>query len=486
MKNLALLLALVACAHPVQSAPAPAELRAEVASCDMTLAVPVDGTNMGATIQGWADRCGLARIGTGRFVITGKLVSSRWNALVLDGDKSIVGSGPASVLVFEGDGISVHPTTGIQSGDWRGISITGDNNLVADLTIDTSSLVNTSEQTHAIHITGPAHNNTIRGLWFQHPVRRDPSGRAWPGGDCIKIASYETTPSSTHILGNQFVTCDRSGVASVGGFDGLIISDNTFHEVGDQDVDVEGAGNVGRSFLANGNIHKLGKRSTSGLAIQVGLRDGFGINVSNSIFDGRGVFFGGVRAVTFANNTIHHRKGDAPTLDFVKVTDEVKIIGNRITRAGTTWPNAVVKIQHHGTGTPGLIEIADTTIRNETPIATALTVQSAHTVRLSNNTFQWAPSTVPAGSTHTLVGIAGLAKRTDVLTVQGNLFTGPAQRALQFNDKDAGIGVVTLTGNTSMVPIFCQRVMTGAFGPLVANGNNWPVPLGNCSFEVGR
>lgn len=450
------------------------------ASCDSTLAATGDDSDMRLTIQALADRCGTVRLGVGRFVIDGKLAWSRFAALELDGGKSIVGSGPATVLVFRGAG---RTTSG---GDYHAISIRGDHNLVADVTIDTSALVDTTEQTHAVHITGPARGNTIRGVWFLHPPRFDLAGVVFPGGDCIKITSYASAPSITTITGNHFVECDRSGIASVGGFESLIVANNTFHSTGDQDFDTEQPEQIGRNLVLDGNVHRVGKRSGGSYAIQVALREATNVSITNSILDGRGVNLYGVKTLVFDGVIVRQRQSGGPTLDITKTSDDLRITDSHIVREATALDNVVVKVQHHHTGMPGLVEISNTTIRNETKVATLVNVQSARGFKLHGDTLQWRPLEVPAGASHTLVAVATTAQRLELLAVSDTTFSGPAARAVQFNDKEFGIGAVTLTGNTSMVPISCQRVTTGAFGPLVSSGNNWPAPLGNCVFEAGK
>lgn len=449
-----------------------------------TLAPPADGSDARDLIQAAILRDGIARLGPGWFVIKAKSPGSRWDCLQLRGRQSIVGSGPSTVLAFEGSGITQHPTTGITSGDCRGISIYGDNNLVADCLIDTSRWVDTSEQTHPVHVTGPARHNTIHGVTFYHPQRFDPAGSPWPGGDCIKIASYDKTPSSTLIEGCHFVECDRSAIASVGGFEALIVKGCIFYSTGDQDIDVEGSEQTGENILLDGNVHRTSKGG--GYAIQIGLREGRNVHVANCILDGRGIFFGGTKRLTLSNTTIVQRQSGAPTVDVVKATDDVRLIGCTIVRAASALPNTVVKVQHHGTGMPGTVDLDGCTIRNETGSASCLNVQSAREVGLRGSRFEWRPSTGQLGATHTLTSVAGLAQRTDALTVNGCRFSGPATRALQINDKDKGIGLVTLTGNTSAIPIYVQRATSTPFGPIVSSGNNWPAPIGNGEFTEGR
>lgn len=447
---------------------------------------PADGSNARDLIQSTILRDNVARLGPGRFVIDGKLPSSRWDCLQLQGGQSIIGSGPSTTLVFRGEGITVHPVTGVQSGDWRGINITGDDNMLADFAVDTSAMTKTSEQTHAMSVIGRARHLTIRNIVFRHPIRRDATGAVLPGGDCLKIGGYLTnnTPVSAIIDGCHFVECDRSGISSVGGFEALLIRGCVFYDTSDQDIDIEGASGQASNIFCHGNIHLTNPARTNGLAMQIGLQRGLNVHVADCIFDGRGIFYGGLERLLMSNCTVVHKQSGAPTIHVVKANDDVRFVGCTIVRTPAALPNTVLKVQHHGTGMAGIVDIDNCTIRNESQSPSCINIQSAREVGLSRTRFEWRPTGVPAGTTHTLVAVAGLAQRTEALGMHTCRFAGPAQRALSINDKDAGIGAVTLTGNTSPIPIYVQRV-TQTPWPIVSSGNNWPTPLGNGTFEEG-
>lgn len=456
---------------------------------------PTDGTNVRDMIQSVVDREGVAHLGPGRFVIDGKSPSSRWDCLQLRGGQSIIGSGPSTILEFRGEGITVNPVTGVQSGDWRGIGITGDDNMVADLGIDTGALTKTSEQTHAMSVIGRARHTTIRNIMFRHPVRRNQDGIALPGGDCVKIGGYisNNTPVSAIIEGCHFIEADRSGIASIGGFEALIIRGCIFYDTSDQDVDIEAPIGEGGNVLCDGNIHLWNPARKNGLAMQIAFKFGLNVTVTDCIFDGRGVFFGGLHRLTMNGCTIIHKTSGAPTLDIVKSNDDVKIVGCTIIRESSALPNSLVKIQHHHSGMSGSVSIQGCDLRNETASPSILNAQSMKRLKLVGNTFEWRPTEVPAGTTHTLVSLATLAQRCESLTATSNEFIGPAHRALQFDDKNKGLGLVTLAGNTAPMPIYVQRVTkteTGQlvpFGPVVSSGNNWPAPIGGfADFEPGR
>ena len=446
--------------------------QAHAATCDVPNAVANDGIDDLIPIQ-LALYSGCAHLGPGTYDVVGKVPGSRWDALILRG-ATLRGSGPATVIRFSGDA---------GGNDWRGLSLYADDNLVADITLDTSGLTNTEEQTHAIHLTGPTQRNTIRGVTINHPSR-GPSSSNLGGGDCIKIASYPTAQSTTQILNNHFRDCDRSGIATVGGFHGMVISNNTFYATGDSDLDVEANG-AGSDLIVTSNVFLLGKPGISAIAVSLSAPLIERVVFSNNTLEGRGVFVMGGQRMAIANNIIEQRQGFAPTLHVIKNSQEVLITGNVITRTAPADPNPVVKIVNHGTSSPGTVVFSSNIVRNSTNIATCLLVQSASDLLVSGNQFEWRPL-APVAGIHVLVGVYGAIRKVETFLFAGNVMRGSA-RPLTFNAKDAGVGRVVLQGNTAIghtEGVQCQDVAANPLGPIVSSGNNWPAVVpGNCVFR---
>jgi hypothetical protein len=157
--------------------------------CHVPDAIADDGLDDSAAIKQALDTQGCADLGAGVYDVftpNPRNPAQRYDMVSIGTGQSLRGVGAATRLRFSGDA---------GRSDWHGVGLVGNDALLADLTLDTSALVNTDEQTHAVHVTGPALHVTIRGVWFYHPQR---GGTETPlgGGDCIKVVSYETRTSS--------------------------------------------------------------------------------------------------------------------------------------------------------------------------------------------------------------------------------------------------------------------------------------------------
>src|SRR4051812_34573833 len=214
---------------------------AKAASCTVPLAVPDDGLDDRLQIQAALDHQGCADLGPGVYDVginpDGGLAGI--TTLIVKNGRSLRGTGPSTVLKF----------AGVAHGDWNGIRMSGESVLVTDILIDTSGLTGTSEQAHAIQvqghpspIIGTTNGATIRGVWFNHPVRRTATGASIPGGDCVRLLGEPTNNVTLSITGNHFLDCDRSGVAIQRGTFGAVIAGNTIYRTGDQDIDAEMTG----------------------------------------------------------------------------------------------------------------------------------------------------------------------------------------------------------------------------------------------------
>ena len=224
--------------------------------------------------------------------------------------------------------------------DWHGIGVVGNDVTITDLLIDTSALVNTEEQTHAIaiyrnravyHATpdDPALHVTVERVWFQHPSRGGdrPPGIPMGGGDCIKVISYAERPSAVHVRGSHFIKCDRSGVSTVGGFHGLIIDSNTFYDTGDQDIDVE-ANNNGYEMIVTGNVFLLGPVSQGGFAVSLAAPRLERTLFQGNVLNGRGVLIYTSKQSIISDNTIICTKGMDNCIRVLKANDDLIIADN--------------------------------------------------------------------------------------------------------------------------------------------------------------
>jgi hypothetical protein len=422
-----------------------------------------------------------------------RLNTQRYDMLQIRKGCSLRGYGPATVLRFRGDGSRM---------DWHGIGVVGNDVSITDLFIDTSALVNTEEQTHAIAIYGterpsptpddPALHVTVERVWFQHPSRGGVGAPGIPmgGGDCIKVISYAERPSAVHVRGSHFIKCDRSGVSTVGGFHGLLIDSNTFYDTGDQDIDVE-ANNNGYEMIVTGNVFLLGPVSQGAFAVSLAAPRMERTLFQGNVLNGRGVLIYTSKQSIISDNTIICTKGVDNCIRALKANDDLIIANNFIVRTATAAPAAVVGLSYHSTGLPGSVTVSGNILRNETTRASVL-LSNARRLRVIGNTMEWRPPDGTPTASTVLLAISGLAQKIESFVVTGNEFYGPVTHAVELRvaSTDIGIGAVTMLGNTAVGPVsgyLCQAPPANPIGPIVSTGNNWRPPVTNtCTVTTGN
>lgn len=455
------LLLIAACAADVSAIE---QQLAAPGSC-ATFAVPDDGVDDRAAIQSAIDTQGCADLSSGTYdvIVTSPRTGSRYDLLTLTGGRTLRGAGPATVIRFSGDAAR---------SDLRGIGMTGDSNLVADLTLDTTGLTNTEEQTHAIQITGPALNQRVSGNWFRHP-----SLGASAGGDCIKVVGYDqtaTTPDmrvSMVITGNVFAQCDRSGVAVHSGLRDALINSNLFLETGDQDIDLEGSGGAIDSLVISGNSFRRTLNNGVSVAIAAGLtrRAVF----SGNIVNGGRLFTYNVERLSVTGNVF-----TVPwqAIEMVKMTKEVVIAGNAFAGTDdTATAGMMISATHHNSGMPGMVSITGNTFRAANPLGLFVAVTSAESVSIANNSFTWSPAAAPAGRVAALA--YGLVRPTEAIAFTNNIVTGPYARTLMVTNSyeassGGGIRAVTFAGNILRGPAAGLLCQNPGPGPYVSYGNS--------------
>ena len=148
------------------------------------------------------------------------------------------------------------------AGEWRVISFDpgAHDVMVRDLTIDTSGMTNTDEQSHAIGVgsplgTGLVEDVRIERVRFVHPST--PGGAR--KGDCLRLGG--NTPESAvrrvTVIGATFTNCARSGIGVQRNVFDLVVMGNQFAQSSDQDLDMEpsGTGQNGSLTLV-GNVFR--------------------------------------------------------------------------------------------------------------------------------------------------------------------------------------------------------------------------------------
>jgi hypothetical protein len=278
------------------------------------------------------------------------------------GGVTIAGAGPESVLAGFGDqGLSDISMIALDPGSH---DVT-----IRDLTLDTSAMNNTSEQTHALAIgtgagaIGPVSDVRIAHVRFIHPDATDGSRK----GDCVRILgnSPATRVERVSIVDSTFAQCARSGIGVQRNVHGLIIANNQFPPNSwDQAVDFEPTGDpkldVNDTTVIAGNVfHDDPSAKPQGdFAVSLG---GAGapagrIVVIGNVFEGRGLTMYRVADTLIADNTFNATMtGGYGVLDVENISTRLVIHHNTIHRAGFAGP--LIRITPHSGGVPSDIVI---------------------------------------------------------------------------------------------------------------------------------
>ena len=183
-----------------------------------------------AALDAAGDR-GMVQLGCGRWLVsraperpaTGSPRSTLHGRHV-----TLAGSGPCTVLAATGDA---------GKGDWYVVDVhDAEDVTIRDLTIDTSGLTNTEEQTHAIQVIGPVDGVRIERVTFDHP-RRDqgPRRRLPPPARqrARKLVQHVSVVDAT------FAVCARSAIGVQRGVFGLQVVGSRFLDILKTPIDYE-------------------------------------------------------------------------------------------------------------------------------------------------------------------------------------------------------------------------------------------------------
>jgi hypothetical protein len=433
--------------------------RSALVSCPTP--TPDDGVDDTADVQAAIDlRCPLA---VGVYDIdmapTPPVGRRRYNMLIINGGEL---SGPGATLRFRGD-------AGRQ--DWRGVELIGAGSYVHDIHIDTMQLTGTVEQTHALHITGPALSPRISNVSFSHGYR------GLDGGDCIQFVGYTSTlivnAEVSYITGD----CDRSAVAMHSGVDGLHISYVTAF-AGDQVIDGEGSGEGSRDWLIERNVFSTRPGDQGAFGLQLQLTDD--VRVTENVFDGRGiVVYGGSRIEIDHNDITRRASSNEGAVELIKAVAGLDFHDNRVERTSAAGTGPVFHAVQHGTGSPAGIRIADTRLIQRGPgnvidvsATTGLTVERVTAAYLG-----------PAGGWYGVSALASPTVQTTGLVVRDSVFAGPLLAVMRVSGSYAGTGTLASNRNVSIgapTGIKCENA-SGITGPVTSVGDAMP---GSCPMAV--
>lgn len=458
---------LLACGGSV--APRAATVRTAVLFVECALApdaIPDDGIDdLPALRSAFATRsCVRLTAGTYDLVTPASPYGGRrpYAVLGLPAGAELAGAGPGTTLRFSGDAGGI---------DWQGIG--AGTARIHDLAIDTATLVGTSEQTHAIRITGPATGTVIERVTFNHPQRG-----VLKGGDCIQFACYAATPcSGARIRNNMFAHCDRSGVAIHSGTSDLEITDNAFPDTGDQDIDGEGTGDNDGWLVAH-NTFGLGPAAQGDMSIQI--QASKHVRITDNTFAGRGLFLYGCSGCELDRNIITRTTSVASegVIEIDKDSADVNVHDNTITRAAVAGVGYVIGATPHGTGTPSNLTINDNKLIQHTDgnVINATGVVEL-VIKRNTITYDGAPGTAAA-----LLAVGSTTTRTTGIEFSGNTMTGLLSSCVRVSGSYGGTGSVTMTGNRAdraLQGLRCENVYAGSMvsGPVTTSDNAWPAPL---------
>lgn len=463
-------LVLVALASLAALASAPGVSASELdATCSVPSAVPNDGLDDRLAIQNALASQGCAHLPAGVYDIDAiPFTPPRRPPMMLDASGArLFGDGPGTVLAFRG-------STGGQ--DWEGIRMGAAGSTLHDLSITTGAITNPVEQTHAVKLLGPATDAEIARVSFSHPIRVGEKS-----GDCVQLVGFNDgrVIERVEIRDNEFLRCDRSGVAVHSGTRQLEIVDNRFDDVGNTDLDFEGSGDTSdvliqhNTFTMSPGPHGVG-------AIQLQLVDR--ARVADNVLDGRGIDVFQSDDVEIDHNTITLTQATTePVVSVGKDSARTRIHDNSITRELSANPGAVISAGPHGSGTPDHLEISGNTLvqRTSFPVVSSSGLVGLY-VRSNAISYSGALANVMSGVR--ALGSAGtFGIRTTDVRVEANTFDGALRAAVATSGSDFGVGTLDTSGNIATGVthgIFCDNLANqgGVLGPITSRGDNWPAP----------
>ena len=394
----------------------------------------------------------------------------------------LFGDGPGTVLKFSG-------ANGGQ--DWEGIRITGVGSTLHDMSIDTRDLRGTVEQTAAVKLFDPERNLPVTNVEISHVSFDHPIHLGEKSGDCIQLVGFNDGREIEHVQihDNDFVHCDRSGVAVHSGTSDLVIRDNRFRDIGNTDLDFEGSGGT-TDVLIERNTMKMspGPHGTGSMQLQLVNR----VHVVNNVFDGRGMDLYQVRNVDIDDNTITLRQDTTvPVISVGKDSVHNRIHDNVITRESTAGANALISAGPHGSGTPEDLAIEDNVLTQRTSyhVVNALGLRGLYVRR---NTISYSGDATQVADRMwgvRAIGTSGaFAVRTTDVHVDGNTFAGALRGAFATSGSFAGAGGEIHTSDNvatgGRFGIFCDNFarqeepifIGGVTGPFTSARDRWPTP----------
>lgn len=394
---------------------------------------------------------------------------SGWPIIKLPANSTLRGAYAATTIKFSG---------GTESGDWWGLTAYKVSGVtITGISVDTSALIHSNEQTHAVYIRGPAEEITVSGLRINHPRRTRPDGvNIYNGGDCIKITGYPTELVSAKIESTWFKKCQRSGVASTGGSRSLVIDGNTFFDTGDQDIDVE-ASQTSASVSVTNNHTFVGPNPEGPWSMQFTMVER--LNFSGNHLYGRGVHVFNSAVVEMSDSTIYrtiHESGE-PVIQLLKSSKNISMSNLHLWRLVNT-AGAVVHAGFHTSGYPGGLVMTGNSFYSQGDAALVVTSNSTDLSLVGNRLERL----VATGYTNSraIEIVSGSLTQTKAANISANTILGPFDSAIRLNGSGLGFKAVNITGNIApdaTTGLTCAASAGLAAARIVSSANNWPATV---------
>jgi hypothetical protein len=425
-------------------------------------AIPNDGIDDRAALQAALDSgCSPIVLEAGVYNVHTPPPPRTLAILTMRGATEIVGAGDATLIVFSGDA---------GQRDWHGIAL-GNHAIIHRLKLDTANLVNTEQQTHAIQGTGPLTGPLVENVTFNHPIR------GLPGGDCIQLVGRADGLITNPIIrNNNFAACDRSSIGMHSGVHGGQISNNSFPDTGDQDIDGEGTGDLDGVEIGPGNSFAVGPHAHSSLALHLdGARN---MHIHDNTFNGRGLLLFNCSQCEVDHDTITQVMPGSTALQIEKDSAGVQVHDEHIRRAASAGAGSALRVVPHGSGTPRTVAVTSSQIIQETA---GSVVEAFGIVGLQfvDNVFTYSG---PADQLFLIHAAGSSDIRSTKIVIMGNTFDGAAKAAaVHLSGSGSGIGTASLRDNTSAGAtrgLLCDNINQGGkiLGPIIYSGNSMPPP----------
>jgi hypothetical protein len=338
-----------------------------------------------AAIAAQVDVC----IPAGTFDLTRKPGAGSVHSLKITGTVRITGEGrDVTKLRMLGSGM----TPGGFPGNWRLIDIrdgaTGV--VIADLALDGSHRVDTGEQTHLLHLTGPTSQTRVERVTLTLPSLTPPAhlvdcsakyefggayctpGTAqiegfYGGGDCTRfLGDPGKIVEGTVLLDVRAENCDRAAFSLQRGVNTLLIQDSVGVCFKDQALDFEPSEGVNApitNITVRGTLLSRGAVDATGLTAVIGgttTLPADHVLIEDSEIRGGALEIIGVRNVMLKRVLVNSGTvSDTPTIYIRNVAEDIQIIDSEITRPASAPPRELIFVSH-GTQAPQSVRIKDT------------------------------------------------------------------------------------------------------------------------------